>query len=183
MIFVAKNSALKRWALIVLALFCLLCLESGFFGRLAFLPVVPGLLVTFIACVFTFGELKEAYGAAIVAGVFLDFASGLPDGVLLLSLVVSLSLLSAGFRRFFSLKASTQAALPLNVVVLTVLNSAAVAVFSKLFALAGLGQAIEWRFFAIHGLPWLLLFNLLMAYPMLYLQSILGGILKERAES
>lgn len=179
MISVRDNYPIGKWTVLVAVLFVLLVLESGFFGRFGFLPAIPQLLTVFVACLFTFQSgYRDSLYAAIITGVFLDFVSGTPDGIMLLAGLLSYGTVVFVSKWFFAAKSSALPAFFLNVLLITVSNFAGVLGLSWLFAHLGLGEPSDARFLLVHGLPWVVLINLLVAYPLAALYSFLDRQMK-----
>lgn len=168
----SNNLPLGKLALLAGAIFLLIVLESGFFGRVGFLPMAPQLVLLLLACLFTFdGRVEYSVAVALIGGIMGDYVSGLPDGVILLAFIASYFALIGFNRSFLAVKASPLVTFGINTLMLTGLNFFLVCLFSYLFSLANLGSSSDFRYESIHLLPWLALINLLAGYLMAWLYT------------
>ncbi len=78
-----------RWLIPAIFLFLLLILQLAFSG-LGVFPSVPNLILVYLCVLLAQYSLPRVLALALGAGVFLDFFSGLPDGIIVSSLAVAI---------------------------------------------------------------------------------------------
>ena len=160
-----------KWLIWAIAIFILMVLNAGIFSQFYFLPFLPGLLVVFIAILLMLEDKREWLVLTVISGVLMDFASGLPDGVLLSSLIAAggavYFLTSRLVNREYGwvILFATSAVMSL----LYFVFSLAVA---KLFDLFGLETNIDYAYFFAHKILWYIVINLVLTYPV-YLYYLL----------
>jgi hypothetical protein len=153
-----------RTFLWTISIFILLVLQAGILGNLNFLPIVPALLVVLCAVSMTKETWPDTAIIVIASGIMLDFVSGLPDGILLISLG-----LSAGFVHvllyWWLTKDYNNWILFVAAGTMTIANFLFALGLAKAFALIRIGGDLDYGYLLSHKLPWELLLNLLLAFP------------------
>ncbi len=168
-----------KYFIYLIVIFFLLIVETGILGQFQFLPVVPYLLVIFSAILVPLEEKRLAIFTIAASGVILDFISGLPDGIMLLSLGFA-CLTSFVLVYWWLAKEYNIGILFVSVGATTLVFIISVLIFSKLFSLMGLGSGIDYAYLIIHRFVWYLVLNLILTYPMYLFYLFLSHTVSKR---
>jgi len=88
--------------LIILALLLAVVLQTSLLPFLAVLEVTPNLVLVLVLLLIIFRGFGKVWVGLVSAGLFLDFFSGLPFGLISLSLVIAAALVDWFNKNFFS---------------------------------------------------------------------------------
>lgn len=147
-----------------LSLFLLLVIQAGILVPLHLAPV--NLILVMIIVAVLLASFNLGLGLALTGGLLLDFISGTPDGLTILSLLV-VFLLSYFIVNSVLSRESSQIILFTSVAAATIAYFLLYILFSKLFGIFGLTSNLSVNFLLTRQLPFTLLFNLLFTYPVL----------------
>ncbi len=153
-----------KWLIWFLAVFVLLIISSGVFSQLHFLAIIPGLILIFGAVAISLEDGPELFFILLTSGILMDFVSGLPDGIMLLSLMFSAFCIYALVSWFIS-KEFNIGILFLSSGLMTLLFFVAVLGFGKIFDLLGFEVNLEYSYLLTHTFVWYFGLNLLLTYP------------------
>jgi hypothetical protein len=135
-----------------LSLFFLLVIQAGVLVPLH-VPAVNLILVMVVAATLL-SEFEFALGLTLTGGLLLDFVSGTPDGILTASTLIVFLLL-------YFIVNSIIAREPNQII----LFSSVAATTIGYFLIVELFYHTGYKFVLTRQLPWALLFNLLLTYP------------------
>jgi hypothetical protein len=175
-----------KWLIWILAVFVLLVLNTGVFSQIYFLPILPGMLVVFGAVILTLEDQRDWLIITAISGVMMDFASGLPDGVMLLSLFCASGMVyiltnwlitrEYGWITLFATSA-----------VMSTLFFLLVLGFAKIFDLVAFDVSIDYAYFFTRKILWYIVINLILTYPVyiyyLLIKRLISKIQKRPHES
>ncbi|HYE22403.1 MAG TPA: hypothetical protein VD998_02315 [Verrucomicrobiae bacterium] len=152
-----------KWVIWILAIFLLLTVSDGIFININSLPVVPSILLILCTTALILGDHLEAWLIMIVSGIFLDFASGLPDGIMLTSILLA-ALFVYVVVNWFLAKEFNIPILFLSVGLMTflfiVFSLALVKIYSFLQPIE-----IDYSYILLNKLFWYIMINLILTYP------------------
>jgi len=159
-----------KYFVFALTIFVLLVTETGILAKFHILPIVPSLLVIFCAILVPLEDRRITIFSAVTSGIFLDFASGLPDGIHLLALGIA-CLVNFILIYWWLAKEYNIGILFVAVAATTLVYFVSVLVLTKLFTLLGLSGNVDYGYLIVHKLFWSLVLNLALTYPvyLLYL--------------
>ncbi len=149
------------------------------------LPVIPNLMLIYICVSLLFVPPAEAFIQAVIAGIVLDFFSGLPDGVLLLGLAFAIGSAYYFGQMMFTEKYS-QYVVVFYVLASTLFFAAFATAFSHALAWFGLTHSIQVNSALLQETGLGVTFDLIFLYPVYLVyrfQSKIGKRFKLKNES
>jgi rod shape-determining protein MreD len=165
-----------RIVLTVVTLLILIILELAFTDA-NLLPMVPGFVLAYLCVLLLFLETEQVLWLALVCGLFMDFFSGQPDGVLMISYPLAIA---AGWyvgQTFFTERLSTFL-LPVYALCATVSFYVAGLLVLTVFALIGWVQMPDWLYFGLHKVPLSIILNMLVLVPVYFFYRLQQQIQK-----
>jgi hypothetical protein len=160
-----------KWLIWVVAIFILLIINGGVFSSFYFLPFLPGLVVVLNGIILALEDKTDWLALTIVSGVLLDFASGLPDGIMLLSLLGASGCVYAIIYWWLN-REYNWVILFISTAVLTLLYFVFVVGLAWLFSLVGLESTADSGFLLTRKVLWYIVINIILTYPV-YLYYLL----------
>lgn len=159
-----------------LSLFFLLVVQAGVLEPLRFSPV--NLILIMVVVAGFLSDFNHGLGLAIAGGLLLDFVSGSPDGLVTMSLLAVFLILYFVVNSVFSREMN-------QIILFTTVAAATISYFifflllDQLFRIFNLSTSLGLGYLLTHELPLMLVFNLLLTYPVLkYYQWVWNLTLK-----
>lgn len=159
-----------------LSLFILLVVQAGILEPLRLSPV--NLVLIMVVVVSLSADFNLGLGLTIAGGLLLDFVSGSPDGLVTMTLM-------AIFLILYFVVNSVLSREPNQMVLFTAVAAATISyfifflLFNQLLGLLNLSTSLGVGYLFTRELPLMLVFNLLLTYPVLkYYQWVQGLTLK-----
>lgn len=168
-----------RYLLWIIAIVVLLVLNNGIFGVFHFSLIPPIALLPLVAAAVVAEDRPKVWLLAVVSGILLDFVSGLPDGIMLLSIIISvgfLMLLKSMFLRkeqhfLFVYAATGLMSLVFFLLILSI---------NQLFILLGLSASrLETTYLLGMNLVWFVVLNIIVAFPVLYYYHFIDSLARK----
>jgi rod shape-determining protein MreD len=159
-----------RIVITLLTLIVLIVLQLAFQDAWPFADALNPILV-FLCVLLVYRPQEEILWLGLLAGALLDVFSGLPDGVMAVSIPAGL----AGARyvgQAFFMERFSALLLPFYVAGATIASFAAALLVLGVFALLGWVQAPDWARLAWDQLPAALLLNLIFLAPVYWIYSL-----------
>ncbi|MBI2607729.1 MAG: hypothetical protein HYW51_02805 [Candidatus Doudnabacteria bacterium] len=167
-----------RWLIIFLALFLLIILQAAFNSLLVTFGSV-NLLLIFATLTAIFGGEKELGVTLIISALMLDFASGLPDGLLAISLILSIVMVRLSVAWFFSTENDFKIMLG-SVGAATIVFVVLTWLVNQIFQIFHLAYEFQLGFLLGKKVWADMLLNLLFTYPIMYYYFFLQKVIKEK---
>lgn len=159
-----------------LSLFVLLVVQAGVLEPLHLTPV--NLILIMVVVAGFLADFNHGLGLAIAGGLILDFVSGSPDGLVTMSLMSVFLILYFVVNSVFS-REMNQMVLFTAVAAATISYFIFFLLFNQMFRMLNLSTNLGLGYLLSHELPLILVFNLLLTYPVLkYYQWVQGLTLK-----
>jgi hypothetical protein len=162
-----------------LSLFILLIFQAGVLAPLHLAPI--SLILIMIVAAALLADFNSGLGLTLIGGLLLDFSSGVPDGL------VTMSLLCVFLLLYFIVN-SVLAREPSQIILFSSVASATIAYFviflslNQIFSLVHLTTNLGVKYVLTVELPLSLLFNLIFTYPIfqyyLWVQKLINKFIK-----
>jgi cell shape-determining protein MreD len=156
---------------IAIVVMCLLFVLQLAISDLGFSFGAPNLLLVYLAVLLLYWRLNNVLLLAVVAGFFLDFFSGYPDGVMVIGVVGGIGIGYFFGQMMFTEKYGNFLGL-FFVIFSTVAFFFIVMILNELFRYFGITGQLNWTNMLVYKLGSDLILNLLFLYPIYWVYDI-----------
>lgn len=134
-------------------------------------PIAPDLVLIYLSIGLIFLSLKQVLALGIFSGALLDYFSGLPDGLLLISTIIGLYFAYYLGQLFFQEKL-TDFLVVLYVVFTTIFSGLSLLLINDIVSLFGFSSHLDWNTFLGRQLGFHVILNLIFIYPVYWYYNL-----------
>jgi|GEM_PF-3492007 hypothetical protein len=153
---------MRNFTVWLLSSFVLLLIQGGILLPLRISPV--NLILVVVAMAVILSDFNQGLLITVMGGLLLDFTSGLPDGLISISLLVAFLILHFIMNEILS-REPNRFILFSAVLAASIIYFIAFLAVDKLFGFIGLASRLDIRYILVVQLPLTVLWNSIFAYP------------------
>lgn len=159
-----------KWIIYTVILLLLLILQLAI-AELNLFPSAPNLILVYLAVLMFYIPIKDAAWLTIASGLFLDFFSGLPDGIITFSLVGAVLLAYYLSQMVFTEQLSTFLIL-FYTIIGSIIFFLLIILSNYILGFVNVGREINFEYLFTVKLGSDVIFNLVFLYPVYWLYQL-----------